>query len=170
MGTSSLGKYTVLLFSVNDFSLIWLLWPAEPCSTACISCEIPCCFMPQGVYTANHSVWNTQASSFLPFQFFFSHGFSRGNLPDSGEQSALSELHGPVLPSITALTLCIVIVYSSVSSDYGLSQKLIGPWRRTFASRLKFVPLVPGTKRMLEEYLLNERIMSLQLRALKTGL
>ena len=49
MGTSNLGKHTVLLFSINDFSLIRLLWPAEPYSTACISREIPCCFMPQGL-------------------------------------------------------------------------------------------------------------------------
>ena len=88
MVTSNLGKHTVLLFSVEEFSLIWLLWPAEPYSTACISREIPCCFMPQGLYTCKsfclqHSLFIFSAFSVLlqPWLVW--------NLPDPGGQSGL---------------------------------------------------------------------------------
>ena len=89
------------------------------------------------------------------------------NLPDSGEQSALFWISWSCAslyhcPSRTALWLFTCLFLQTMSS-----LKLIGPWRNFV--RLKFVPLVPCTKWMLEEYLLNERIMNLRREHRKLG-
>ena len=123
MGTSNLGKYTVLLFSVNDFSLIRLLWPAEPYSTACISREIWCCFMPQGLSLHVQVIlFGTLA---LPLFCLFSSSSVMASLKSTwlwGAVSAFLNFMVLCFPLSLPFPHCIVIVYLSVSSDYKLPE------------------------------------------------
>ena len=122
MVTSNLGKHTVLLFSVEEFSLIWLLWPAEPYSY-CL-----------------HFPWNTMlfhASRPLHMQVILFATLTLHLFCLFSSSSAMACLKptwpwGAVRAFLNVMVLCfplslpllhrLVVVYLSVSSDYELPE------------------------------------------------